>query len=111
MSGFFGGAGIRVVPEGIRSFGNTNLHAAEQIMRSGTVDLQANVAALSPALGLIGGDFLAAFAAAQSAHTRSIGDLAVAYASNGAAAHDAAAAYEHADAATGATLGHTAGML
>lgn len=111
MSGSFGNAEIRVAPEGIRSFGNTNLEAAEHVAQAGAVDLQAHVVALSPALGLIGADFLAAFGAAQSEHTRSVGQLALAYASNGAAAHDAAAGYENADAATTGALGSAAEVL
>lgn len=111
MNGLFPGAGIRVVPDGIRMFGTTHLQAAEQVAAAGTVDLQANITALSPAMGLIGGEFLATFAAAQSEHTRAVAHLAASYASNGLAAHEAAAGYESADTATAAALGHAAGGL
>jgi hypothetical protein len=88
------GNSIRVVPDGVRAFGNTAFEAADHVVRAGAVDLQENISALSPALGLIGGDFLAAFAAAQSEHTRAVAQLALAYASSGTAAHDTATGYE-----------------
>lgn len=88
------GNSVKVVPDGVRAFGNTALEAADHVARAGAVDLQANLSALSPALGLIGGDFLAAFAAAQSEHTRAVAHLSLAYASSGTAAHDTATGYE-----------------
>ncbi|MEZ5150951.1 type VII secretion target [Rhodococcus zopfii] len=88
------GNSVRVVPDGVRAFGNTALEAADDVARAGAVDLQENISALSPALGLIGGDFLAAFAAAQSEHTRAVALLSVAYASSGTAAHETATGYE-----------------
>ncbi|MGW0018596.1 type VII secretion target [Rhodococcus sp. NPDC003382] len=88
------GNSVRVAPDGVRAFGNTTLEAADRVARAGAVDLQENVSALSPALGLIGGDFLAAFAAAQSEHTRAVAQLSLVYASSGAAAHATATGYE-----------------
>ena len=111
MSGLFPGAGIRVVPDGIRAFGATNLRAAEQVAQAGTFDLQANISALSPALGLIGGEFLAVFAAAQSEHTRAVTQLSWAYASNRTAAHEAATGYETTDPGTASALADAAGGL
>ncbi|MBM7461168.1 type VII secretion target [Rhodococcus coprophilus] len=111
MSGLFHGAEIRVVPDGIRAFGTTNLTAAENVARAGAIDLQANIASLSPALGLIGAEFLAVFGAAQSEHSRAVGRLALAYGSCGFAAHEAATGYENADAATADALAHTTGAL
>lgn len=111
MSGLFPGAEIRVVPDGIRAFGTTNLQAAEHVARAGAVDLQANIASLSPAMGLIGADFLAAFGAAQSEHTRAVGQLSLAYASHGIAAHEAATGYENADSTTAAALTQATGAL
>lgn len=109
MGGLFHGDAIRVVPDGIRMFGSTNLQAAEQVAQAGSVDLHANVTALSPAMGLIGADFLAAFVAAQSEHTRAVTQLSLAYASNGWACHQAAAGYELTDAGTSAALGAAGG--
>jgi hypothetical protein len=111
MSGLIPSAGIRVVPDGVRLYGSTNLHAAEQVAQAGSMDLGANVASLSPAMGLIGADFLAAFVAAQSEHTRAVGQLTLAYASNGIAAHEAAAAYDGTDAATSIALARSNGSL
>ncbi|MDM7489488.1 type VII secretion target [Rhodococcus sp. GXMU-t2271] len=112
MSGLFDaagsfstGGGVRVVPDGVRAFGSTSLRAAEEVARAGGIDLQANVSSLSPAMGLIGADFVAAFAVTQGAHTRAVAQLAYVYASGGVAAHDAAARYETLDAATAAGLG------
>lgn len=104
MASFFPGAEIRVVPDGIRAFGNTNLSAAEHVAGAGAMDLQANITSLSPAMGLIGGEFLAAFVAAQSEHTRTVGQLSWTYASNGVAAHESATEYEVTDASTAAAL-------
>jgi hypothetical protein len=109
MSGVFPGAGIRVVPDGVRLYGSTNIQAAEHVAQAGSMDLGANVASLSPAMGLIGADFLAAFVAAQSEHTRAVGQLTLAYASNGVAAHEAAAAYDGTDAATSVALARSGG--
>ena len=111
MSGLFPGAGIRVVPDGIRAFGTTNLRAAEHVAQAGAIDLGANISALDPALGLIGGDFLAVFAVAQSEHSRAVALLSTSYASNGVAAHEAAAGYESADAGTATALACTTGDL
>ncbi|MBF0660729.1 MULTISPECIES: type VII secretion target [unclassified Rhodococcus (in: high G+C Gram-positive bacteria)] len=111
MSGLFPGAGIRVVPEGIRAFGTTNLHAAESVAHAGAIDLHANIASLSPALGLIGAEFLGVFGAAQSEHTRAVGQLALAYGSCGIAAHEAAAGYESADVTTATALSQATGAL
>ncbi|MEU5840560.1 type VII secretion target [Rhodococcus sp. NPDC047139] len=108
MSGLFHDARIRVVPDGIRAFGATNLRAAEHVAQAGALDLQANISALSPALGVIGGEFLAAFAAAQSEHTHAVARLSAAYASNGAAALEAAAGYETADTGTASALAYAA---
>ena len=111
MSGLFPGAEIRVVPDGIRAFGTANLRAAEHVAQAGAFDLRANISALSPALGPIGGEFLAVFAAAQSEHTRAVAQLSLAYASNGVAAHEAATGYETADNGTMSALSHAAGGL
>lgn len=111
MSGLFPGAEIRVVPDGIRAFGTTNLQAAESVAHAGAIDLHANIASLSPALGLIGAEFLAVFGAAQSEHSRAVAQLALAYGSCGVAAHEAAAGYEIADGATAHALTHATGAL
>lgn len=111
MSGFFPGTEIRVVPDGVRAYGTTNLQAAEHVAQAGAFDLQANVTSLSPAMGLIGADFLASFIAAQSEHTRAVGQLSLAYASNGMASHEAAAAYELSVADTAADVGTAGGAL
>lgn len=105
VGSFSTGGGVRVVPDGVRAFGSTSLRAAEEVASAGAMDLQANVSSLSPAMGLIGADFVAAFAVTQGAHTRTVAQLAYVYASGGAAAHDAATRYEALDAAVAAGLG------
>ena len=105
------GNSVRVVPDGVRAFGDTTLEAADHVARAGAVDLQENIAALSPALGLIGGDFLAAFGAAQSEHTRAVAQLSLAYASSGIAAHDTATGYETVVAEQVSSLKNAAGSV
>ncbi|NLV79223.1 MAG: hypothetical protein GXY65_07745 [Rhodococcus sp.] len=111
MSGFIPGTGIRVIPDGVRLYGTTNLQAAQHVAQAGAFDLQANVTSLSPAMGLIGADFLASFIAAQSEHTRAMGQLSLAYASNGVASHEAAAAYELTVADNATDIGRAGGAL
>ncbi|MGX7729689.1 type VII secretion target [Rhodococcus sp. 2H158] len=108
VGSFSTGGGVRVVPDGVRAFGSASLRAAEEVARAGAMDLQANVSSLSPAMGLIGADFVAAFAVTQGAHTRAVAQLAYVYTSGGVAAHDAATRYEALDAAVAAGLGAAA---
>ncbi|EOM75898.1 ESX-1 secretion-associated protein [Rhodococcus rhodnii] len=91
--------------DGIRAYARSAAQSAEQIGSAGAYDLAANIAALTPVLGPIGADFLAAFAHAQSTHAQSVAELAAHYAGTAAAADSAAAGYDGTDRASGDALG------
>lgn len=96
---------VHVNPDGIRSYGNTSAEVASRIFNEGVYDLQGNVATLTPVFGAIGIDFLSAFGAAQTSHSKAVLELAAHYATTATAAHDTAAAYETTDGASAAALG------
>lgn len=88
--------------------------------RTATMAAQADAALASasgdagivgPVFGVIGGDFVTAFTAARSAHTRQLDHLASAWAATSTAAARAAAAYEITDSATATDLGATGEWL
>ncbi|NMN93623.1 type VII secretion target [Antrihabitans stalactiti] len=93
---------------GIQQFGDSAAKAAAQVATAGAYDLAANVAALTPALGLIGADFLAAFAQAQTNHAQSVAELATHFSSTAVAAYETAANYQGTDDATTAALNSAA---
>ncbi|MFQ6396067.1 type VII secretion target [Nocardia sp. KC 131] len=66
--------------EGVAAFGATNAGIAGQIAEAGNLDAVGNVAAMTPVFGLIGVDYLVAFAAAQVLQARDINDLSGKYA-------------------------------
>ncbi|WP_433606300.1 type VII secretion target [Prescottella agglutinans] len=92
---------------GIAAFGATAATLATQAEAAGVGAAAAGPALLGPVFGLIGGDFVAAFTGAQTAHAAQLGRLASAWASMGDAALTTAAAYDTTDAGTGAALGAT----
>ena len=67
------------VNSAIAAFGAANAGIGAAVATAGSVDAAANVAALNPALGLIGQDFLAAFTAAQAVHVESVAELTALY--------------------------------
>ncbi|NMD57820.1 hypothetical protein FK530_03080 [Tsukamurella conjunctivitidis] len=81
------------VNSAISAFGAANAGIGAAVATAGTVDAAANVAALNPALGLIGQDFLAAFTAAQAVHVESVAELAVLYGAIAASSAGTVAAY------------------
>lgn len=96
---------VHVEPDGIRQYGNTSGEIASRIFNEGVYDLQGNLATLTPVFGAIGVDFLSAFGAAQTGHSKAVLELAAHYASTATAAHETAAAYEGTDGASAAALG------
>ncbi|MBJ8338472.1 type VII secretion target [Antrihabitans sp. NCIMB 15449] len=74
---------------------------------AGTETAAAGPALLGPALGLIGGEFVAAFAAAHATHLATIAELTGVVATMGTAAVSTAAGYVGVDSATAAGLGST----
>jgi len=92
-------------PAGIAAFGATATVLAEQVEAAGASATTAGPALLGPVFGVIGGDFVAAFSGAQTAHAAQLNRLASAWASMGDAALTAAAAYDTTEAGTAAALG------
>jgi hypothetical protein len=91
------------VTEGIRAYGATASSMAAQVETAAIGTAAAGPVLLGPAFGLIGGDFVAAFAAAHGGHAAALTNLARTLGSMSEAAHASAAAYDSADlgAATG----------
>ncbi|BDH58940.1 hypothetical protein [Tsukamurella sp. PLM1] len=92
------------VNSAIAAFGATSAGIGVSVATVGSVDAAANVAALNPALGLIGQDFLAAFTAAQAVHVESVAELAVLYGGIAASSAATVASYGATEAANAAGL-------
>lgn len=88
----------------IAAFGAANAGISISVGTAGTVNAAANVAALNPALGLIGQDFLAAFTAAQTSYTTSVAELTALYGGIAASSAATVAAYGATEAAGAAGL-------
>ena len=71
---------LTVATDGIRKYGSTSTEAAGRIAQAAAVDLGANIAAVAPAVGPVGIEFLEAFARAQATHTKDVAALATFYA-------------------------------
>jgi hypothetical protein len=96
---------IVIAPEGFREYGQRCAAMASSVSTAGAVDQAATVAAAAPVFGLIGADFLAAFAGAQHNHLTSVAELSAVHAASAAAAHRAADAYEATERASAAGFG------
>ncbi|MFI7671112.1 type VII secretion target [Nocardia sp. NPDC049526] len=92
-------------PDAIRAYGDSAVVMATGVATAGAFDQVATVAAAAPVFGLIGQDFLMAFAYAQSNHVSSMFELAGVHAGTALTAHQGAAAYEAAEAASGTEFG------
>jgi len=88
--------GFSAVTDGIRAYG-----VAAATMGPGP---------LAPVFGLIGGDFLAAFAAAHGSHTTALHALADTLDGMGAAAHATAAEYDGTDHRVAAAIDAAGGV-
>ena len=95
---------VHVQPDGIRQYGTTSGEVASRIFNEGVYDLQGNIATLTPVFGAIGVDFLSAFGAAQTGHSKAVLELAAHYAATATAAHETAASYESTDGTSAAAL-------
>lgn len=100
---------LTVATDGIRKYGSTSTEAAGRIAQAAAVDLGANIAAVAPAVGPVGIEFLEAFARAQATHTKDVAALATFYAGNAATAGAAAQAYDTTDHAIATDLTAAAG--
>ncbi|MGW4480870.1 type VII secretion target [Rhodococcus triatomae] len=90
-------AEFSAVTEGIRAYGGTATAMASGVRDAALGAAATGPAVLTPVFGLIGGDFLAAFASAHGAHTAALTALADTLDGMGVAAHATATAYDDAD--------------
>ena len=97
------------VNSAISAFGAAATGLAVAVGTGGTVNSAATMAALNPAMGLIGQDFLAAFGAAQASYLSSVAETAALYGGIAASAAGTVGAYTGAEAA-GATRLLAAGL-
>lgn len=100
---------IAVESDAIRQYGNTAAATATEVAVAGATNQAATIAAAVPVFGLIGQDFLAAYAYAQASNLTSVAELAHVYAMTAVAAHEAAALYDLTDAASAADIGSVTG--
>lgn len=82
------------VPDAIRRYGDAAATMAVEVATAGAANQAATVAAAVPVFGLIGQDFLAAFAFAQCNNLQSVCELAAVHAATAMTAYEGAAAYE-----------------
>lgn len=90
--------------EAIRTYGTAAAAIGDTIATGGATNLEANMAAVVPAFGLIGQDYLAAFGVAQFNNANSVAGLSAFQQATAVAADVAAGQYEGTDAATVAAL-------
>lgn len=96
---------IQVVPDAVRQYGSDSAAMAAAVASTAAVDQAATVAFAAPVFGLIGQEFLVAFAYAQANHLSSVAELAAVHAGTALTAHQAAASYEGADAGSAMDIG------
>jgi hypothetical protein len=85
---------IVVAPETFRQYGDIANEMAATVAGVGNVDQAATVAAVVPVFGLIGQDFLGAFAVTQANHLFAVNQLAGVHAATAATAKAGADAYD-----------------
>lgn len=95
--------------EGIAAYGASTGVMASELAAAGTGAAGAAPAVLGPVFGLIGGDFLAAYAAAHAGHVATIGQLSAVLGTMSGAAGVAAVSYAEADTGIAAALHGAAG--
>ncbi|MDF0530899.1 hypothetical protein P0W64_15360 [Tsukamurella sp. 8F] len=83
----------------IGAFGAANAAIGAAVTAAGSIDAAANTAALNPALGLIGQDFIAAFTGAQASYLSSVAELGVLHGAMAASAAGTVVAYSASESA------------
>ncbi|WP_330233010.1 type VII secretion target [Nocardia sp. NBC_00508] len=96
---------IVVVSDAIRGYGDASAAMAVDVAAAGAADQAATIAAAIPVFGLIGQDFLAAFAFAQANNMMSVAELAHVHGMTAVAAHESAATYDLTDDASASDFG------
>lgn len=87
-------ADLTATPDAVRAYGDTSAAAAVDIATVGATNQAALIAAAVPVFGLIGQDFLAAFAVAQANNMLAVNEIAAVHAATAVRAHRSAEAYE-----------------
>ncbi|MEV4124622.1 type VII secretion target [Nocardia sp. NPDC049707] len=95
---------IAAVPDAIRAYGDAAATMAANVATAGAVNQAATMAAAIPVFGLIGQDFLGAFAVAQGNHLQSVGELAYVHAMTAVSLHEGAATYQTTDEGSAAEI-------
>jgi hypothetical protein len=96
---------LAATPDAIRGYGDTAAAMATTVASLGNVDQVATVGAAVPVFGLIGQDFLAAFAYAQANHISSVNELAAVHAGTALTAYESANHYQNTDDSSAGQLG------
>lgn len=98
---------ISVDTEGVAAYGATATGLAGEMGVAAAGAAGADPLLLGPIFGLVGGDFVAAYAAAHAGHVAGIGELSAVMGSMGTAAAGAATTYSGTDADHAATIRST----
>ncbi|MVU77831.1 ESX-1 secretion-associated protein [Nocardia sp. ET3-3] len=104
-------ADLSVDTGAVRAFATAQSGVSADIAAQGGLDTVSHVAAMTPAFGLIGADFLASFAVAELLHDRDINALSGRFAKLGQAAFGSAATYDATDADFASGLGNFSGQI
>lgn len=78
----------------VRAYGDASASMAVETATAGAANQAALIAAAIPVFGLIGQDFLAAFAYAQANNLLSVNELAAVHAATAMTSYEGAAAYD-----------------
>lgn len=88
---------LTAVPAAIEAYSDTAAVMSAAVASAGSINAAANVAQMVPVFGLIGQEFLLAFAQAQASHLLGVGQLAAVHAGTAAAAMSTAAEFTDTD--------------
>ncbi|MBB5914802.1 hypothetical protein BJY24_003669 [Nocardia transvalensis] len=102
---------ISVDTEGVAAYGATAGGLSAEMAAAAAGAAGADPLLLGPIFGLIGGDFVTAYAAAHAGHVAGIGQLSAVMGSMGAAAAGAVGAYSETDLGEAAAIRATQGEL
>lgn len=97
--------GIVASSGAIAAYAATTEAVAAQVEGAAAAMVASGPVVLTPVLGLIGSDFLAAFSGAHTAHTAAVDTLGAVIASIGGAALTSAVSYASVDATTAESIG------
>ncbi|WP_290712825.1 MULTISPECIES: hypothetical protein [Gordonia] len=95
---------LMMVGEAVDGLAATSATMGTALAAAGGVNAAANTTAMVAVFGLVGQEFVAAFAGAQAAHLAAVGSLAAVHAGTAAAMLAGSAAFAAADATGAATV-------